>query len=111
MTSPAEPQPPVPRVQIQLPAALEPVYANFAILTHSSSEIVIDHAQLLPQVPQARVVARVIMTPQNAKLLLRALNEHLGRFESQFGTIPIPEDSTLANHLFRPLPPETPPSE
>lgn len=111
MTSPAEPQPSAPRVQIQLPAALEPVYANFAILTHSSSEIVIDHAQLLPQVPQARVVARVIMTPQNAKLLLRALNEHLGRFEAQFGTIPIPEDSTLANHLFRPLPPETPPSE
>ncbi len=111
MTSPVEPQPSAPRVQIQLPAALEPVYANFAILTHSSSEIVIDHAQLLPQVPQARVVARVIMTPQNAKLLLRALNEHLGRFEAQFGTIPIPEDSTLASHLFRPLPPETPPSE
>ena len=111
MTSPSEPPPSAPRVQIQLPASLEPVYANFAILTNSSSEIVIDHAQLLPQVPQARVVARVIMTPQNAKLLMRALTEHLGRFEAQFGTIRVPEGGTLADHLFRPLPPETPPSE
>ncbi len=57
MTTPSEPPPSAPRIQIQLPAALEPVYANFAILTNSSSEIVIDHAQLLPQVPHARVVA------------------------------------------------------
>lgn len=111
MTSPAEPPPPAARFQIQLPATLEPVYANFAILTHSSSEIVIDHAQLLPQVPQARVVARVIMTPQNAKLLLRALGEHLGRFEAQFGTIAIPEGGSLADHLFRANPPDTPSSE
>jgi len=32
MTSPSEPPPSAPRVQIQLPAALEPVYTNFAIL-------------------------------------------------------------------------------
>lgn len=104
------PAPPAgPRVQVQLPANLEPVYANFALITNSPSEFVIDLAQILPQVPQARVRARVILTPLNAKLLNRALTEHLARFETQFGEIRVPEVPSLADSLFRP-PPETPPS-
>ena len=45
-----------------LPADLDPVYTNFALITNSTSEIVIDFAQVMPQVPLARVRARVIMT-------------------------------------------------
>ena len=96
-------------IQVQMPPDLDPVYSNFAVITHSPSEIVIDLAQVLPQVPQARVRARVILTPLNAKLLHRALGDHLGRFESQFGEIRVPDNPSLADHLFRP--PETPPSE
>lgn len=109
MSEPSSPSPAPGRVQLHLPVGLEPVYANFAVITHSPSEIVIDLAQLLPQVPQARVRARVILTPLNAKLLHRALGEHLGRFESQFGEIKVPEASSLADHLFRP--PDPPSSE
>ena len=108
MNEPSAPPPAAPRVQVHLPANLEPVYANFAVITNSPSEFVIDLAQILPQIPQARVRARVILTPLNAKLLQRALGEHLGRFETQFGEIRIPDVPTLADSLFRP--PAAPPS-
>jgi hypothetical protein len=95
--SPSSPK----RVKVHLPTNLEPTYANFALITNSPSEIVIDFAQIMPQMPQASVRARIVMTPHNAKLLHRALGEHLGRFESQYGEIDIPEGTSLADHLFR----------
>ena len=96
------------RVQLQLPAGLEPVYSNFALITNSTSEIVIDFAQVMPQVPMARVRARVVMTATNAKLLLRALTDHLARFESQYGVIALAEGKTLADHLFHAPHPDEP---
>ena len=63
------------------------VYANLAVITHSPSEFVLDFIQIMPNVPQARVRARVIVTPQNAKRLLRALSENVQRYEQQFGKI------------------------
>ena len=98
------------RVQLQLPSGLEPVYSNFALITNSTSEIVVDFAQVMPQVPMARVRARVVMTATNAKLLLRALTEHLARFEGQYGVIALPEGKTLADHLFHAPHPDEPPS-
>lgn len=89
------------RMNVQLPANLEPIYANLALLTHSPSEIVLDFAQAMPQVPQVRVRSRIIMTPTNAKLLLRALDSHLARYEAQHGEIDVPHGRTLADQLFR----------
>ena len=103
--------PGAPRVQIHLPAGLEPIYSNFALITNSPSEIVVDFAQIMPQVAQARVRARLVLTPLNAKLVLRALTDHLARFEAQFGQITIPESSSLADHLFRPPAGDPPPQE
>ncbi|MCD6519018.1 MAG: DUF3467 domain-containing protein [Anaerolineae bacterium] len=79
------------QINIEVPANLEAIYANFAVITHSPSEIIIDFARLLPNSPKGKVYARVIMTPMNAKLLLRALNENLTKYEAQFGEIKIPE--------------------
>jgi hypothetical protein len=104
------PKPAAGRMQVQLPTGLDPIYSNFTLITNSPSEIVLDFAQIMPQVPQARVRARVVMTPLNAKLVLRALTEHLARFEAQYGEIHVPEVPTLADHLFRP-PPGEPPAE
>lgn len=109
MTSPTKPPPAGGRVQVHLPANLQPTYSNFALITNSPSEIVIDLAQIMPQVPEARVQARVLMTPLNAKLFLRALGDHLARYESQYGEIAVPETSTLADQLFKPPGPEGPP--
>jgi hypothetical protein len=97
------------KVKIQVPAGLEPTYANFAVITNSPSEIVIDFAQILPQMHHARVKARVVMTPMNAKLVHRALTKHLDQFEAQYGEIDVPEVQSLADELFKP--PSPPDSE
>ena len=78
-------------IQIELPADLEAIYSNFALITHSSSEMIVDFARVLPNVPKAKVYARIIMTPMHAKLLHRALGENLANFEEKFGEIKTPE--------------------
>ncbi len=77
-------------INVELPAGLEPIYANFALISHTPSELIFDLAQMLPNQPQVRVKARVIFTPLNAKLLLRALQDNLAKYEATFGEIVIP---------------------
>lgn len=100
------PTKPKGQVQVHMPANLDPTYANFAMVTNSASEIVLDFAQVMPRVPRAKIRARVVMTALNAKLLLRALTEHISRYESQFGEIAVPEGPHLADQLFKGVPPE-----
>jgi hypothetical protein len=85
------PQPPKRQIQIELPSELEATYANFALITHSPSEVIIDFARALPNVPKAKVYARVILTPMNAKLLYNALGDNLKRFEDTYGEIKTPQ--------------------
>ncbi|MGN0032575.1 MAG: DUF3467 domain-containing protein [Candidatus Limimorpha sp.] len=63
------------------------VYSNLAIISHSPSEFVLDFAQIVPPMQKAKVRSRVIMTPQHAKRLFRALAENINRYESNFGPI------------------------
>lgn len=67
----------------------EGIYSNLAIISHSAAEFVLDFTRILPGVPKAKVQARIIMTPQHAKLLARALSDNLQKFESQHGEIKI----------------------
>lgn len=62
-------------------------YSNLAIITHSPSEFVVDFAQFLPGTPKAKVRSRIIMTPQHAKRLYKALADNISKYESQFGAI------------------------
>ena len=101
MSSQANKPPAAGQVQIRLPGNLEPVYANFAVVTTSASEIVMDFAQVMPRTPQAQIKTRLVMTAYNAKLFLRALGDHMGRYEAQHGEIVIPEGPHLADQLFR----------
>lgn len=88
-------------LNVELPAGLEPIYANFVLISHSPSEIILDLAQMLPNQPQVRVKARVVVTPLNAKLLLRALQENLSKYEASFGEIALPGQSNdLAREFF-----------
>jgi len=101
---------------LELPASLEPSYANLALITHSAMEVVLDFARVLPGLPKGRVCARVVMAPLSAKLLLRALNENLSKYEAQFGEIRVPEGVSLADQLFgrtagEPPAPPSPPGE
>lgn len=85
-------QPPQPlQISLELPADLEAVYANFAVITHSPSEVIVDFARILPGAQKSRVHARVVMTPMNAKALLKALSDNLENFEKQHGPIKLPD--------------------
>ncbi|MEG1700309.1 MAG: DUF3467 domain-containing protein [Alistipes sp.] len=65
-------------------------YSNLAIISHSTSEFIIDFATVLPGVEKARVKSRIILTPEHAKRLLRSLQENIVRYESSVGKIEIP---------------------
>mgnify|MGYP002317967902 FL=1 len=67
-------------------------YANLAIITHSTSEFIVDFVSLLPGLPKANVQSRVVMTPENAKRLMFALQDNIVKFEKNFGTIRMPEE-------------------
>ncbi len=79
------------QLQIELPQEVaQGEYANFAIITHSSSDFVLDFARMLPGVPKAQVKSRVILAPEHAKRLLMALQDNIVRYENEFGQIRIP---------------------
>ena len=76
------------QINIELPEEVaEGIYSNLAIISHSHSEFVIDFIRLVPNVPKAKVKARVILTPQHAKRLMAALADNIKKFETQFGVI------------------------
>ncbi len=62
-------------------------YANLAIISHSTSEFVIDFAAMMPGVPKAKIHSRVILTPEHAKRLLMSLQDNITRYESNVGRI------------------------
>ena len=79
------------QLQIDLsPEVAKGVYTNFQIISHSSSEFVVDFATLLPGVPKASVTSRVILAPEHAKRLLGALQENIVRYEQEFSKIEMP---------------------
>lgn len=80
------------QLQIELPQEVaQGEYANFAIITHSSSDFILDFARILPGVPKAMVKSRVILAPEHAKRLLFALQGNIAGYEKEFGTIRLPQ--------------------
>lgn len=67
------------------------VYSNLAIITHSTSEFVIDFVRIMPGMPKAPVKSRVILTPEHAKRLMMALQENVMKYEAQHGPIKNPD--------------------
>ncbi len=67
------------------------VYSNLAIISHSTSEFILDFAAVLPGVPKAKVKSRIVLTPEHAKRLLISLQENITRYESNVGKIVIPK--------------------
>lgn len=65
-------------------------YANLAIISHSTSEFVIDFAALMPGFPKAKVRNRIILAPEHAKRLLMSLQDNITRYESNVARINIP---------------------
>jgi hypothetical protein len=83
-------------LQLELPQDVaQGEYANFAIITHSSSDFIVDFARVLPGMPKAQVKSRVILAPEHAKRLLAALQENIMRYEKEFGPIRIPNQKAV----------------
>ena len=66
------------------------IYSNLAVISHSSSEFIVDFIRLMPGVPKAKVQSRIILTPEHAKRLLSALQDNIAKYENQFGVIKKP---------------------
>jgi hypothetical protein len=65
----------------------EGTYANLAIITHSHAEFVVDFVNVMPGTPKSKVKARIILTPQHAKRLMKALTENIQKYEAMNGAI------------------------
>lgn len=77
-----------PGINIELDEKIaEGTYSNLAIINHSVSEFVIDFVSIMPGTPKSKVKSRIILTPQHAKRLLKALGDNIQRFEKAHGEI------------------------
>ncbi|MEG1621944.1 MAG: DUF3467 domain-containing protein [Alistipes sp.] len=65
-------------------------YSNLAIISHSTSEFIVDFATILPGIQKAKVKSRIILTPEHAKRLLMSLQDNITRYESTISKIEIP---------------------
>lgn len=66
-------------------------YSNLAIISHSRSEFILDFATILPGTPKAIVSNRIVMTPENAKRLLMALQDNMNKYQVNFGNVDLGE--------------------
>ena len=55
----------------------EGTYSNLAIINHSASEFIVDFINVMPGTPKAKVKSRIILTPEHAKRLTKALAENV----------------------------------
>lgn len=82
-----QPQP----IQVELGEnAAEGIYSNLVLTAHTNAEFILDFARMLPGLKKAKILSRIIMTPQSAKSLLKVLERTVAKFEETFGKIEIP---------------------
>ena len=78
------------QIEIELTEEIaQGTYSNLAIISHSSSEFVLDFIRVVPGMQKAKVKSRIILTPDHAKRLLSALKDNIDKFEKLNGTVTI----------------------
>ena len=83
-------QDPKPNQQMEIELKEEEAsgtYSNLAMITHSPSEFILDFIAVMPGVPKAKVLKRMILTPDHAKRLAGALQDNVNRYEKEHGEI------------------------
>ena len=91
-------------IQIELTDEMaQGTYANLAIIAHSSSEFILDFIRIVPGTQKAKVKSRIILTPDNAKRLLMALQDNLNKFEEQNSNGGGRTNTTAFGNLMSPL--------
>jgi len=90
-----------PQLQIEVDEqTAQGIYVNLAMITHNETEFIFDFIYVQPQAPKAKVRARVITSPIHAKRFLKALEDNLKKYETNFGQLPefkeVPRPTGLA---------------
>ena len=76
------------QINIELDESIaDGTYSNLAIINHSATEFVVDFVSIMPGRPKAKVKSRIVLTPQHAKRLMKALGDNIHRFEKAHGQI------------------------
>ncbi len=76
------------QLNIDIPADVaDGIYSNLAVISHSNTEFILDFIRMMPGMPKAKVMSRIILTPEHAKKLLAALHENVQKFEQNNGSI------------------------
>jgi len=95
------PNPQKRQLRLELPADPSATYSNTVMISHTTTEVIFDFIQIMPNDNRARVQKRIIMTPTHAKMFLSALAENINKFEESHGEISIPpRPQSLAEQLF-----------
>ena len=51
------------QISIDLPSEVaDGIYSNLAIISHSNAEFILDFVRMMPGVPKAKVMSRIILT-------------------------------------------------
>ncbi|MBT6871174.1 MAG: DUF3467 domain-containing protein [Candidatus Marinimicrobia bacterium] len=77
-------------------------YVNFAVVTHSPAEFVMDFIRVLPGMKKSNVKSRIIMAPMHAKTLMMALQDNITKFEKKFGDIKVPKQEVKMPNIKMP---------
>ncbi len=64
-------------------------YVNFAVVTHSIAEFIMDFIRVLPGIPKSKVKSRIVISPIHAKTFMLALQDNIKKFEDKYGVIKI----------------------
>lgn len=89
------------KIEIELPEDIaRGNYSNLAIVAHSTSEIILDFISVMPNTPKHKVCSRIVMTPENAKRLLLALQKNISDYEKNFGEIDLNKGNTFIPPMF-----------
>lgn len=79
-------------------------YSNLVMITHSGSEFILDFIAMMPGLPKAKVVKRMILTPDHAKRLSNAMKENIRKYEAQFGVIEVDNKNDIPLTYRGPMP-------
>jgi hypothetical protein len=91
---------PQQQLQVQIdPQESEGIYSNFVLMANSPHEFFLDFARVLPGVPRAKVYARIILTPETVRSLLKTLEARVEAFETQYGKIRADGENTSTRDI------------
>ncbi|HCJ52810.1 MAG: hypothetical protein A2898_02580 [Candidatus Kerfeldbacteria bacterium RIFCSPLOWO2_01_FULL_48_11] len=76
------------QIQIKIEdSVMKGTYANMMSVAHSKEEFVMDFLNVFPAQRAGILTSRVIVSPGHMKRILKAMEENLKKYESNFGKI------------------------